>query len=122
MSGPRSKLFIALFAIALNIVGTPMAWARMASMMDHSTAGDPASMEHCAEHTAAHDSGQLPGQTGGHSDCCKDGACSCGFLPSAVAIVLTVESGDIAPDTAEAESTRSVPAKPIDDPLRPPIS
>jgi hypothetical protein len=122
MSGPRSKLFISLFAIALNVVGTPMAWARMASMIDTGANPGSASMQHCAGDAGSDDSDETSTESDDNPDCCEGGACSCGFVPSAVVFALPASPDAAGPTSVESGSTLPVPADPIDDSLRPPIT
>ena len=122
MSGRRSKLFIALFAMALNVVSAPMAWARMSANFDHAPSSAMAGMEHCAGHMNAGDSNEDSSSESDHGSCCSGGQCTCGCLPVAMVVVPHIQVTSVAPVFAVAESDRAFPAKPFEDPLRPPIS
>jgi hypothetical protein len=122
MSGRRSKLFIAFFAVALNLVSAPMAWARMSANFDHAPSSAMAGMEHCAGHTDAGDSSKDSSSEPKHGSCCSGGQCTCGCLPVAMVVVPHIQVTSVAPVSTAAEPERAFPAKPFEDPLRPPIS
>jgi hypothetical protein len=122
MSGRRSKLFIAFFAVALNVVSAPMAWARMSATFDHAPSSATAGMEHCAGLMDVGDSNKDGSSETEHGSCCSGGQCTCGCLPVAMVAVPHIQVTSVAPISAIAESDRVFPAKPFEDPLRPPIS
>lgn len=122
MPALRSKLFVALLAVALNVVGGPMAWARMAAAMDHTSSSTVVAMEHCAGQADGNEPGQQQSPQGEHPNCCKGGPCSCGCLPATASAVPVISKISVAPDSAAVASVRAVPAKPFEDPLRPPIA
>jgi len=122
MSGRRSKLFIAFLAVALNVMSAPMAWARMAASVDHAPSSAMSGMEHCAGHMDAVDSKTSGSPQTQHGSCCNGGPCTCGCLPVAMVAVPHIQATTMAPVFAAAESIQAFPAKPFEDPLRPPIS
>jgi hypothetical protein len=122
MSGRRSKLFVAFFAVALNVVSAPLAWARMSASFDHAPSSAMAGIEHCAGHMDADDSNKDSSSEREHGSCCSGGQCACGCLPVAMLIAPNIQGTSVAPISAEAESEGPFPAKPFEDPLRPPIS
>lgn len=119
MAGPKVKLFFSLFAVALNVVGAPMASAHMANMDHGSTAAMPG-MEHCNGHRDTGTSEPDSSPAGGHLACCKGGVCSCGCLHAIS--VLSISTISTASHAALAAVVRTVPASNIEDPLRPPIT
>ena len=121
MSGRRSVLFISLLAVALNVVGAPLARVHMANM-DHAPASVVSGMEHCKGHMDAAKPERSPSPASGHLACCKAGACTCGCLHAAAIAVLAISTHATAPDSAPTEHHGAVPAEPVEDPLRPPIT
>lgn len=122
MSGRKSTLLIALLAVVLNVLSTPMAWARMSASMGDAPTSTTPSMEHCAGDEKATNSKQPSSPRGDHAPCCKGGPCTCGCLPAAVVSVPVVPRISVAPQSAEAQAFVAVPPDPVEDPLRPPIS
>ena len=122
MSGRRSKLFIALLAVALNVVSAPMAWARMSASFHRTGSSAMSGMEHCAGHVDASNSKKAGSPQTKHGSCCNGGSCTCGCVPVAMVAVIQIQTTTVAPAFAAAESKQAFPAKPFEDPLRPPIS
>jgi hypothetical protein len=121
MSGRKPTLFVALFAVVLNLVGTSMAWARMSANLDHAPSSAMAGSEHCAGNADAGASNQDDTTESTHSSCCSGGACSCACLPVAT-VVTHLQTTTMAPVYAASESEQAHPADPFEDTLRPPIS
>lgn len=121
MARRRITLFLSLLAVALNVVGAPIVSAHMANM-DHVSHSAVSGMEHCKGHMNTGKSERDSSPASGHLACCKSGVCSCGCLHSAATSVLAVSTNSIAPDSAQAEAIRAVPANTVEDPLRPPIA
>jgi hypothetical protein len=122
MPGRKSKLFAAILALALNVTGGPMAWARMSTAMHDAPAKSMSDNEHCAGHLSADDSERQPSQTAEHPSCCEGGSCTCGGLPASALTVAVISQVSAAPDPANAMPPCAVPHGPLDESLRPPIS
>ena len=122
MSGRKSKLFLALFALALNILSAPIAWARMSADLAHTPAHAMSGMEHCPGHMDATDSEKSPAPGTEHGSCCKGGPCNCGCLPAAAVTIPFIPRVFLAPQFDGATSVQAFPSKPFEDPLRPPIT
>lgn len=121
MPGRRFKIFVAFFAVALNLVSAPMAWARMSANFDHAPGAAMSGMAHCAGQMNAGDSMQDSSSETEHGSCCNGGPCTCGCLPVAMVVTPRIQVSSLAPNSVEAESGQAIPAKPFEDPLRPPI-
>jgi hypothetical protein len=121
MAGRRFTLFVSLLAVALNVVGAPMVQVHMASM-DHVSHSTMSGMEHCNGDMSTDRSERDPSPPSGHLSCCKSGACSCGCLHAAAISVLQISTYTAAPACAQAEPIRPIPAKTVEDTLRPPIT
>lgn len=117
MAGRKVKLFLSMLAVALNIVGAPIASAHMVG--DAASHSAMAGMEHCKGHLNAGTSEQ---PASGHLACCKGGACNCGCLHAAALPVLSISTISKAFPAALAAVVRTVPASTVEDPLRPPIT
>jgi hypothetical protein len=121
MAGRKVKLFFSLLAIALNIVGAPIASAHMANM-DHGSTSAMSGMEHCKGHMNTGTSERDSSPASGHLACCKGGVCSCGCLHAPAISVLSISTISTASHAALAAVVRTVTASNIEDPLRPPIT
>jgi hypothetical protein len=121
MSGRKPTLFVALFAVVLNLVGTSMAWARMSANLDHTPSPAMSGTEHCAGHVDAGESNEDDTAKSTHSSCCSGGGCSCACLPVAT-VVTHLQTTTMAPVVVASESGQAHPADPFEDTLRPPIS
>lgn len=123
MSVSKPKLFAALLALTLNIVGAPVSWAAMTVSLGAGANVSMAGMEHCSGEMKP-DSPTVDDaapDSNGHPACCKGGNCFCGCLPSALTVVastarLPFTSAPQLPVKAEGLS-----ADPLEDALRPPI-
>jgi hypothetical protein len=119
MSGRKSKLFAAVLALVVNAAGGPMTWARATLYSD--AAGAPSqSMQHCAGDMGANGDGRDNGPDRDTS-CCSGGSCTCGCLPAALAVRVTVVRALLSPAAEVTTVIHAVPIEPLEDPLRPPI-
>jgi hypothetical protein len=122
MSARKLNLLIVFLAVALNSVSAPMAWARMAAGNVYGPGSAMSAMEHCPGNMDAAGSKQQASSTGEHQECCKGGACHCGWLPVAAMSVPVLARAWMAPHLEGFEPIQAFPPKPFEDPLRPPIT
>lgn len=107
MRSRRVKWSIAVLAVLLNLGGGPMVWA-------HALGGVAA-----AETPACHADPDHTPAPASHP-CCDGGGCSCAVPALSVALLPSTTLASRVESIA-VSNTSALPARPIDDTLRPPI-
>jgi hypothetical protein len=117
MLSPRAKAAILVLAVLLNVLGSPMAWARWLAPDSGANSGQSlgAAADHCAGH-AAQDSPQDPVPL----PCCASGDCQCA-APAMPAAMDCPTWTALRPTIAPCPAGIAVPEDLLDDALRPPI-
>ena len=125
MRSQRSKWFLAVLAVLVNLGGGPMAWAHLLGAEKCHEASTPAVSPmpaDCPEHRGSGAPGHEKAPAPHGMPCCDGGSCTCAVPHSMPAALFLVQSFEIGIAPTPALSPETVPSTIIDDALRPPIS